>query len=294
MNIRPFCNDDFDRVVDFVARLNPAGEHHIGYFGVHPADIAHTLAELDPPLTEGFLLAENSGVLIGVLGAEIDAEISRAWLYGPLIEHPDWHALADSLYEAVQVIISKTIQEHELFCDARNFHCQQFAAHHGFETRSENKIFVLPRAHLAAIPPASAANWDSRFMDQFQALHSIVFPNTYYTARQIIDLQNVHTRLLIAAQGNDLQGYVFGKVDLDACEGYIDFIGVDARWRGKGIGRMLLAAAVHWMFSFPAVQHVDLVVASANTAAVRLYESFGFECERTMRAYRTKKKIVSS
>ena len=289
MNIRPYCDEDFDRLVDFVARLNPDGAHHIGYFGLHPADIAHTLQALDPPLTEGFMLVEQHGVLIGVLGTEIDAEISRAWLYGPLIDHPDWHALADALYEAVRVIIPTTIQEHELFCDLRNVNCQQFAARHGFEARSENMIFKLPRARLAGIPPAAASGWDPRYWEPFRALHHTVFPNTYYTAQQVIDLQDTHTRLLIAAQGDDLQGYLFGKVDVDAGEGYIDFIAVDPRWRGKGIGRMLLAAAVHWMFSFPSVQHIDLVVVSSNTAAVRLYESFGFECERTMRGYRTKK-----
>ena len=72
-----------------------------------------------------------------------------------------------------------------------------------------------------------------------------------------------------------------------AHSGYIDFIAVGERWRGQGIGKTLLAAGLSWMFSFLAVRRVDLTVAAANTAALRLYESFGFTRERTMCGFRT-------
>jgi len=285
MKLVSYREDDFDRVIQFIARLNGDGAHHIGYFGLQPIDIRHTLEELEPPLTESFVLAVDGGELVGLLGAEMDADVNRAWLYGPLIEAADWQPLADDLYTAVRAVIPPSIGAHELFFDARNHHCQQFAERYGFKSRGDWVIYVLPRG--GTLPAGSANAWDARFFDQFAALHNTVFPNTYYTAQQVIDRQNEHVKLLLATQGDDLQGYVFGKVDPEAGEGYIDFIGVDARWRGQQIGKRLLAALIGWMFGFPSVQHVDLTVSAENAAALGLYDSFGFARERTMRAYRT-------
>lgn len=285
MNVISYQDSDFERVVHFVARMNDDPAHHIGYFGVGPADVGEELRGLELPLTEGFKLLVEEGKLIGVMGVEYDFEINRAWLYGPVIDHPDWHTLADQLYAAVRPAIPPAIGHYELFCDAHHLNCALFAERHGFKRGSENAIFSIPRT--AAIPAAAAQEWEPRFFESFQVLHDQAFPNTYYTAQQIVDKQGDHARLLLAVQDGALQGYIFVQVTPDAHSGYIDFIAVDQRWRGQGIGKTLLAAALHWMFSFPEVQQAGLTVAAANTPAVRLYESFGFVRERTVCAFRT-------
>ncbi len=287
MQIISYQPSDFERLVDFIARLNVDLTHHIGYFGTTPADIAHALDDLYPPLVEGVVLAVDGAALIGVLGLELDEEIGRAWLYGPLIDHPDWHPLADQLYAAAGARIPAAIGQHELFCEAQNLNCQQFAARHHFQPLGQHITFTLHRAGLDAVPLGTAAEWDPRYFDQFSALHERTFPRAYYTARQMIDRQNSCTRLWIDAVGDDLRGYLFGKADPDVGEGYIDFIGVDERFRRQGIGRQLLTTALHWMFSLPEVEHAGLTVNAANTAAVHLYDSFGFEREHTLCAFRT-------
>ena len=45
---------------------------------------------------------------------------------------------------------------------------------------------------------------------------------------------------------------------------------------GKGIGRALMAALVHWSEDQPHVEKLELRVREGNTAALRLYEQFGF------------------
>lgn len=275
-----------EQLVQFIVRLNSDNAHHIGYFGVHPAEIEHALLELTPPLDTGFRLALDNQTVVGVLGLEIDLEIDRAWLYGPLIDHADWHMVADQLYSVVQPLIPPTIDQYEIFCETQNLNCRQFAERHRFKSAGEHLTFVLQRSHLAAIPRAAAADWDQRFFTLFDALHQQAFPRAYYTAQQIIDRQNEHARVLITTLDDDLRGYIFVQVDPDAGEGYIDFIGVDERYRRQGIGRLLLAAALHWMFSFPTVETVALTVSAANTAAVRLYDAFGFKRERAMGAFR--------
>jgi ribosomal protein S18 acetylase RimI-like enzyme len=284
MQIVAYQASDFDRVVEFITRLNGDSAHHIGYFDT---DVEHTLDDLTPPLVEGMVLAVEGTALVGVLGLELDDQIGRAWLYGPLIDHPDWHPVADRLYAAARERIPPTIGQHEIFCEARNLNCQQFAERHQFKPVGQHITFTLRRAGLSAIPAGAAVDWDPRFFDQFNALHDQTFPQAYYTAQQIIDRRNPCTRLWIDVAGDDLRGYLFGNVDPDTQAGYIDFIGVDERFRRQGIGRQLLATALHWMFSVPEVGHVGLTVNAANAAAVRLYDTFGFERERTLCGFRT-------
>jgi RimJ/RimL family protein N-acetyltransferase len=285
MHIVPYQESYFASMVNFIAHLNSDDTHHIGYFGTHPVDIEHTLRELTPPLEAGFMLAFDAETLVGILGLELDAEINRAWLYGPLIDHVDWHPVADQLYHAVQTLIPPTIGQYEIFCEAQNVNCQQFAERHQFKSVGEHLTFFLP--HTDLIPVAAAGDWNPRFFAAFNALHQATFPRTYYTAQQMIDLQSDHARLFIDTVGDDLRGYIFVQVDPDAGEGYIDFIGVDERYRRQGIGKRLLAAALHWMFSFPTIEKVELTVNATNTAAARLYDGFGFQRGNRMCAFRT-------
>lgn len=53
---------------------------------------------------------------------------------------------------------------------------------------------------------------------------------------------------------------------------------VAAGWRRRGIGRALLEAAVEWARG-AGVRKLELHVFPHNEAAIKLYESFGFERE---------------
>ncbi len=79
----------FDALVDFVAVHNPQPQHHIGYFGLTPEDIRLSLRMFNWPFDRAARLAVVGNRVVGVLAADIDKEIGRAWLYGPLIELDD-------------------------------------------------------------------------------------------------------------------------------------------------------------------------------------------------------------
>jgi ribosomal protein S18 acetylase RimI-like enzyme len=49
-------------------------------------------------------------------------------------------------------------------------------------------------------------------------------------------------------------------------------------WRGKGIGRMLMAAALEWAPT-AGLRRIELYVYERNEPALELYKSFGFEIE---------------
>jgi RimJ/RimL family protein N-acetyltransferase len=54
---------------------------------------------------------------------------------------------------------------------------------------------------------------------------------------------------------------------------------IDVDWRGRGVGRAIMGAALTWARGNPTIEKVSLAVIPPNTAAMSLYESFGFEVE---------------
>jgi ribosomal protein S18 acetylase RimI-like enzyme len=282
------CNDRFNELVRFAARLNTDGTHHIGFFGEGEADVRASLAECLIPPADGFLLAYEGDTLIGVLGVDADPEINRAWLFGPLVDHADWHTVANKLYEQVLPIIPAGIRDYDLFCDVQNIRTQEFAACHGFPLRSENAVLALKRDKHRPIAKRKfeIIPYDEIFFSQFDELHKSLFPNAYFTARQIVEKLDDTHRLILASKAGLLLGYHFCKIEPESESGYIDFIGTDEPARGRGIGADLLAAGIDWMLSAPGTKKINLTVNADNIAARSLYETFGFVTERIMRGYR--------
>src|SRR5688500_18931519 len=139
------CKDRIDELVHFVTRLNSDGTHYIGFFGEGEADVRISLAECLIPPSEGFMLAYDDDQLVGIFGVDADAEVNKAWLYGPLVEYADWHLVADQLYEAVLPLIPVNIRDRILFCDVRNLHMEEFAGRGGFRLAEDSAILRLRR-----------------------------------------------------------------------------------------------------------------------------------------------------
>lgn len=282
------CQGRVEELVQFVTRINSNGAHHIGFFGEGEADVRASLAECVIPTSEGFLLAYEGDTLVGVFGVDADLEVDRAWLYGPLVEHEDWHALADELYAHALTLIPAGIHSYDLFCDEQNSRLDEFAARHGFPLHSEDAVMTLARNDYTptAKRATKAIPFEEKFFPDFERLHNAVFPGTYFTARQIVEQINETHQLLLAVDGDRLLGYHFGKIDPAAKSGYVDFIGTDESARGRGVGADLLTAGLDWMFSVPTTQKVSLTVNANNQIARGLYEKVGFITERVMRGYR--------
>jgi ribosomal protein S18 acetylase RimI-like enzyme len=286
------CKDRVEELVSFVARLSRDGTHHIGYFGESEADIRSSLAECLIPPAEGFVMAYDGEQLAGIFGVDADPEIDRAWLFGPLVDHAAWHAIADQLYAKVLPRIPVDIRDYELFCDVRNINIEAFAVRHGFPLIAENALLTLLRDKYspAAKRESQILAYQERFFDQLEKLHRTLFPTPYLTTRQMIERVNRHHQLFLAVETGELLGYHFCKIEPESESGYVDFIGTDSAARGRGIGADLLATGVDWMLSAPTTKKISLTVNAENIPARTLYEKFGFTTERVMRGYR--KRIV--
>lgn len=287
MEIIP-CNDRLEELVQFVARLNSDGTHHIGFFGEGEADIRASLAECLIPAGDGFRLGYEQERLIGIFGVDADPEIDRAWLFGPLVEHDDWHTVADQLYAEVLALIPAGIRDYDLFCDVQNTRLEAFALRHGFALSSENAVLTLEREKYKSIAKGITPiyPYQEHYFEQLDSLHRILFPKAYFTARQMVEKVDQHCHLFLAVVDGKVAGYHFCKIEMEAESGYVDFIGTDIAARGQGIGADLLAAGVDWMLSFPTTKKINLTVNADNVPARTLYERFGFDVERIMRGYR--------
>jgi ribosomal protein S18 acetylase RimI-like enzyme len=282
------CKDRLHELVPFVASLNSDGAHHIGFFGEGEADVRASLAECLIPPYEGFIMAYEADQIIGVFGVDVNPEISRAWLFGPLVEHPEWHEVADQLYAKVIPRIPVGIRDYDLFADVRNTHMEAFAVRHGFPIHSENAVLTLAREKYtpAAQRKTEVIPYREDLFEAFEHLHKALFPKAYFTARQMVEKVDENHQLFLAVEDGQLLGYHFGKTEPPSGSGYVDFIGTDASARGRGIGADLLAAGIDWMLAAPATQKINLTVNADNVAARHLYEKFGFVTDRVMRGYR--------
>jgi ribosomal protein S18 acetylase RimI-like enzyme len=164
----------------------------------------------------------------------------------------------------------------------------EFAARHGFPLRSENAVMTLRRNRYipAAKRTSRVVPFEETWFEPFEKLHKVLFPNAYFTARQMVEKMDGTHQLLLAVEDERLLGYHFCKIDAEAESGYVDFIGTDASARGRGVGADLLASGADWMLSAVSTRKINLTVNANNLAARKLYEKFGFVTERVMRGYR--------
>ncbi|TWT89766.1 putative acetyltransferase YhhY [Pseudobythopirellula maris] len=56
-------------------------------------------------------------------------------------------------------------------------------------------------------------------------------------------------------------------------------MGVTPRWRGRGIGGLLLCTLVSWAVANPTIEKLSLAVIASNARAIALYEKRGFVVE---------------
>lgn len=293
MHIIVMPPDQLEAAAAFVARLQADPAHHIAYFGLTEAEISAAMVEFEPQDGQRVLLAIENDVIVGLLGMDSSTEVKRAWLHGPLIAAGDWDATADALYieTITRNIIPPSMVEHELFVDAANTRVRSFAGRQGFRTLTLEASLRLGRETFVGagfVADESISELTTEQHTAFAHLHEVTFPNPYFSSREIIDNMGERDKVFVATQAGEVVGYIYAKIEPEATNGYIDFLGVAEAARRQGIGKRLIAHAVRWLFTFPEIDEVTLTVNGQNAGAVALYTGLGFEHLRSMQGYRKK------
>jgi len=92
---------------------------------------------------------------------------------------------------------------------------------------------------------------------------------------------NPHATMFAAFAEDEVVGLidiVGGTADFDRHQGTLG-ISVARDWRGKGLGRALMEAAIAEARSWPGFCRIELICVTWNTNAIALYESLGFTIE---------------
>ena len=274
----------------FIARHQAKPESHMSNIGIEEAVIVSELTEFE---TQLFVDRDETGKILGVTGVDYDEELNRGFLYGPWSTSNGWDERADVLLgRAIEALPARTETLEGAF-NMRNRRAQAFCDRHGFELVRDHFMmgFARDSRALRADPDIREMTDDDR--DAVMALHGRCFEAAWPSPRQLMEqLEKGENRVIFVLYlDDDLAGYHYAVVDDENGEAYVENIGVDERFRTRGIATRLLVHGLWWMYGFESVRNIELMVREENAPAIRVYEKAGF---RKLHAIRQVRKPLSS
>ncbi|HYF64585.1 MAG TPA: N-acetyltransferase [Herpetosiphonaceae bacterium] len=273
----PLQREQIAELAAFIASQQASPASYVGFAGSQPAEIAHELSEFpDVAAEETFVLARQEGAIVGAIGFDVDVEKHYVYLWGPLIAAENWDALSEDLWQAVAPRLPAEIRRFDIFCHKQNERVQAWARRREIPFHSEHFIMSFERAQLDQLPAVQLGRLAPELHEQFIALHQASFPNTYFSGPDIIGKISDHQQVFVVAEGGALLGYAYVEAKPEFGEGHLEFIAVSEAARGRGVGQSLLTGLLRWLFEFPSINSIELVVSGDNPAAQSLYRRVGF------------------
>lgn len=94
-----------------------------------------------------------------------------------------------------------------------------------------------------------------------------------------------NSTFLVAEVEGEIVGILNIKGGLRSRQRHAGELGISVKkgWRGKGLGEQLMEAALRWARREGILKRIELKVYARNTAAIHLYQKYGFEIEGTRR-----------
>ncbi|WP_368505031.1 GNAT family N-acetyltransferase [Alkalihalophilus sp. As8PL] len=275
---------DLTLVANFIAELNKEKEHHVGYCGIKADELLHTLDHdfSDLPIVQSFIAAYDNGVLIGVLGIDIDETTKVGELWGPFVLHAEWEEISFRMWNQLLAPLSHgALKEVKGFYNLSNSRCGQFMDRVGAKKEKDHhSILKITREDYrnkdVRTNSLNVMEYTSNYYQSFKDLHHQTFKQAYYGADEIIGKVDAENKLFIMIEGETLLGYAYCETEAQFAEGDIHFIAVSPVARNKGVGKALINRCLEFMFSFNELDEIILCVNSSNKAALSIYEQAGF------------------
>jgi GNAT superfamily N-acetyltransferase len=298
--IRPATRADLPAVVSLIARLQADPAYHIGFFGYTEEEIADELAGVQPDWHEGSLLAiASSGGLRGVLSTDVNADLKRAWLYGPHVDVPSghpaapqsWHTTADALFHAALKLPHMAgIDDLNLYGHVEHRQLAEFADRHGFTREQPTRIFTLAGAELRSLLAQDAEKVeplpaDGSVDEQFTVLLERCFPNRTSTTEQLMNGR--HTIVVLRQADGRLAGFAAGYSQEG--EHLVDYVAVEPDMRCVGVGRQVVRGLIRELDARNgARRQAAAVVRVDNHASAGMFTRLGFGIDLELVSYRRK------
>jgi ribosomal protein S18 acetylase RimI-like enzyme len=280
LEIRRARQEERAEMARLIAQQNQTPELQCLHSGEGEESILQTMLKWDKVSEICFAVAVQDGRLVGVHGAEFDEELARGWLWGPFVLTGDWSAVAAALLAKLLDLLPPAVRRLDFFVDERNQRALRFYLGQGFSSIRTSHVYVARGPAVLLTPPEPCQPLVEGQADAFRALHDSIFPKTYYTGQDILGQLDGDHQVFVCGKGEDLWGYIYAIVD-EGGEGYVEFLGVRADMRGRGLGQRLLLTALDWLFAAKNVAQVGLTVSDDQVHARSLYEKAGFRIKFT-------------
>lgn len=288
--IQIFKKPQLTEIARFIANVNSAPEHHVGFCGKKEEEILHTLKEDfgDIPAMDAFVLAIEDEKTVGVCGFDADMERGSAEIWGPFVNSKQAAKVTELLWTSLLSEMPTTIKTVELFPEKKNTSVLTLAKEFDFSHGSDQTILTCSKHTFMdkKVETETITSIQSNEYNPFIHLHDRLFPKTYLSGKEMIDQLGEASQVFIASdEEGRVIGYVYVEASPDFGEGSIEFLGVDTHSREKGIGTALLSKGLEWLFSFETIDEITLCVNSANEKAIHIYQKLGFHTEHELISY---------
>ena len=273
MILEKMSENKFDVVASFMAQWNENPKTQCLHSGEGAEAIRKQMEIWDDGGEFCVVGTWEEGELKGAFGCEFDETLGKGWLWGPFAEDGK---TAVALFTHLLKNLPPTITQLQSYLNVENKTGDAFYRQQGFAQPKMAHVYVAARPAeivkpLEPLPECSVAQLPS-----FAQLHDAIFPNTFDTGQDVVDKLDGTNKVFVWAEGDEVLGYLYAKVDASSDEGYVEFLGVAEQARRQGVGRRLLATAVYWLFHDQQVPQIALNVNDDNNNARSLYESVGF------------------
>lgn len=268
-----------ETLVDFIAAQNSAAHQHSLHIAQDRAGVLADLEQNHIDFGQGWLAHAEDDQLEALCGLAANRDRSHGWLYGPW-SRSDASARQGVLRELLKAPEAQEIACLHAFADVRSKPKLAELEAAGFQRRWVSHILEVERSAWQGDRP-SGLDIDDFFFDRDRAavgdLHALCFPDS---TEKGIDLaqragEGAELRVVYGEDGR-LAAYTLMSVSFETNEAYIDLLGVDPAYRGRGLGRAMLQDALYIAFHSRGCQRVHLSVRAQNETALALYQSVGF------------------
>jgi ribosomal protein S18 acetylase RimI-like enzyme len=282
-----------DQVVELIAAQQRQRERLIIYVGEEADGIRAELEALDPTWTDTVRVVDGERGPAALSLSEWDPQIARSWIFGPWVDGDDaaWDRWARPLVEAQLRLLPGAITSHELGGTVENDRLRRLADELGWPASEINHAYVLDGAAAGELVARTDHGLRGIVADDLglvAPLHELEFPNTYFSAAQLVERASKGEHVVLVATTDDghFAGYAAGRVQPDGI-GYIDFVAVEPAARGAGAGRRLVTGLVRRLLPDAPKQEVHLTVQAHRAPARALYADLGFREDIGFVAYRS-------
>ena len=259
----------------FIAPLQSRPESHMAMVGTDEVGIVKELEEFE---TQLFVERDMAGAIIGAAGFDYDEPLQRGFIYGPWSIDDAWEERCARLLVRVLDAAPSTARSLETAFNKENLRAATFADRQGFEHVRDHFTmgFMREDRTLESDPDIREMTDDDR--EAIAQLHERCFEGTWPSGPQLLDQleKGPDRKIFVLYEGNHLAGYHFASVQRETGEAFVDNIGVDERYRGRGFATRLLTHGLWWMFGLEEVVKIELSVRAENGAALKVYEKAGF------------------